>query len=123
MRATLNEHRSTHAPFTVSDELLEFWGAVFLLNPRLRAQGVSFEQFVRAPALYLVGARVIVLRARPKAATTRAARAADVEGCERAVELLEREGAASANGRMVEKLRHHRHPRGAFRAFKPLRSV
>lgn len=118
MRPTLNEHRSVHAPFTVPDEQLEFWGRVFLANPRLRARGVSFEQFVRTPWWYLVGPRVpvvISLHGRLKPST----RAAFLELAERAVEMLERDGAACANGRFVEKLRHHRHPRGAHRDFIP----
>lgn len=110
MPALLNADRSFHAPFTMPDELLDFWGCVFLANPQIRARGVSFEQFVRAPWWYLLGARasvVISMRGRLQPAT----RSALLELAERAVERLEREGAGCANGRFTEKLRHHRHPR------------
>jgi hypothetical protein len=118
MRATLNEHRSVHAPFTISDDALEFWGKLYLANPSVRARGVSFEQFVRMPWWYLVGARATVaisVRGRLRPAT----RSALLELAEHAIAALERDGAACANGRFVEKLRHHRHPRSARRDFIP----
>lgn len=36
-------------------------------------------------------------------------------GCLRAIEALERGGARCENGRYIEKLRHHAHPRGSKR--------
>lgn len=117
MRATLNAHRSVHAPFTTSDEQLEFWACVYLANPLVRARGVSFEQFLRTPSWYLVGARpravIAVHGLKPRTRT------ALLELAEAAVAALEREGARCSDGRFVEKLRHHRHPRGARRDFLP----
>jgi hypothetical protein len=118
MRPTLNAHRSVHAPFTVPDEQLEFWARVYLANPRLRARGVSFEQFVRVPWWYLAGARASVAIA-ARGVLRPATRSALLELAEHAVAQLEREGAACANGRFTEKLRHRRWPRNAHRDFIP----
>lgn len=104
------------------DAQLEFWAEIYLAMPRLRRSGTSFEQFLRATPqareVELLPAVVMLCGGKALAARTRSAL---LELAEAAITHLERDGALCSNGRFVEKLRHHRHPRGNFRDFLPLR--
>lgn len=110
------------------DAHIEAWAAIYLepeMNRKLRARSVRFETFLRAPVEILaalrrprpyhvsgllpaqrnVQARVDLERACIAIAEAAAARVAAESHC--------------ANGRTVEKLRHHAHPRNGHRDFYP----
>lgn len=92
---------------TWSDEYIEFWAGVYQANPQVAARGVLFATFLRAPHAILRACAVPGGYAGAKPVR----RAALVELAEAAIARLERAGAACSNGRFVEKLRHHAHPR------------
>jgi hypothetical protein len=109
---------------TWPDEFIEHWAAVYLapeINAALRGRRVRFETFLRAPREILAALR------RPVRFTYCGLLPAQRDVQERlrfesaleavAEAALERVAAEAhcANGRVVEKLRHHAHPRS--RAF------
>jgi len=106
--------RSRFACRTYSDEHIELWGEVYLANPQLRARGVLFEAFLLAPAKILDACArpfMVVSRSGLLPAQRRARLAADTQSAlqelgERALAKLAAE-AHCANGRWVEKMRHH----------------
>jgi len=107
------------------DEHIERWAAVYLepeANRALRARGVRFETFLRAPVEILAAlrrTRVIAHAPGLLPAQRRVQERADLESAlSELADASVRQMAAEAhcsNGRVVEKLRHHAHPRS--RAF------
>lgn len=115
-------------PRTHSDEALEHWGRLYTAN-NLIARGVTFEQFMNAPATYFEALAFdrpaafagldehepLLARQRAIAAELVARPLDDVVRC--ATEAAEAEVAASVpdargrNGRLVEPLHHHAFPR------------
>lgn len=110
MRATLNEQRSVHAPFTVTDEQLEYWGAIFCSAPR---RG-TFEQFL-AQQLRRQGAGLL-----PEQREARSRLDEYVPSSRERLVLaaaLRRSVLVIDNGHYIEKLRHRRWPRSRRRNF------
>ena len=113
---------------TWPDEYIERWAAAYLepeANRRLRAHSVRFETFLRAPVEILEAVRrprVSVCRAGLLLAQRDVQARVDLESALAALaDAAVRQIAAEAhcsNGRVVEKLRHHAHPRSraAFQA-------
>lgn len=106
---------------TWPDAYIETWAAVYLhpeTNRALRGRGVRFETFLRAPFEILAALkrpRVIVCAAGLLPAQRLMQQRCDLERAlqalaEAAVLQIAAE-AYCANGRVVEKLRHHTHPR------------
>lgn len=104
------------------DEYLDYWGAVFLANPQVRAAGVLFGSFLRYPAEILHAVAFAPLapeRVGLLTAQRRLQRRFDQAGeaeqlplpIESAIVALEAAGARVSNGALVEKLRHHAWPR------------
>jgi len=87
---------------------------VYLANPALRLLGCPFGTFLVAPARWLlfIGDPV---RFQIAASCTRRAEAA--------ADRAERAEGHGENGRLVEKIRHHAHPRRALRDFLPPRQA
>jgi hypothetical protein len=113
------EHLMLNAPIYMPDEQIEFWAEIYLAMPRLRGTGVSFERFLRTtPQVREVELLPAVLALCGGKALSAITRSALIELAEAAIAQLEREGALCSNGRFVEKLRHHRHPR-SYRDFIP----
>lgn len=104
-----------------SDEYLEHWGRFYLANPPLRRAGVLFATFLEAPGEILfalahqaqcqAAARQPQLLPAQREVQRREDFRLPSPRIERAIAQLEREGASCANGRMVEKLKHHTFPR------------
>ncbi len=94
-------------PITMPDEQLEHWGRVYLAMPWLGRHGITFERFLSAtPQVRASGALpALAVRARVDQ------RALDFAALRCVTRDLERAGACCANGRFIEKLKHHRHPR------------
>jgi hypothetical protein len=110
MRTTLNGSRSVHAPFTVSDEQLEYWGAIYC---SARRRG-TFEQFL---AQQLARQRAGLL---PEQLMVRQrVDEYELSSKERLVlrAALRRSVLIIDNGHYVEKLRHRRWPRSRHRDF------
>ena len=106
-------------PFLLSDAELEYWARVYLGAPQLRRRGIAFEDFLRAsPEVREDVRRALQLAVRARVDDLDRHVAVLAAG---AIEALERGGACCANGRYIEKLRHHRHPVGARRPFIPAR--
>jgi len=93
--------RNDVAPVKLPDAALEFWGEIYRANPRLAERGLTFEQFLADPEAHLHDSARYQLPIAALVALKSALRSTQVVG----------------NGRVVEKLRHHRHPRGAYRDF------
>ena len=106
------------------DVVIDYWGDIFLDNPRLRGAGIDFETFLQAPARIL--AAVIAAPIAPerigllpvqRAVRRRIDFAAEAEQIPLALEhtlvALECDGARVSDGRWVEKLRHNAYPRHA----------
>lgn len=97
--------RAVHAPFYLADEQLEYFAEVYLAMPEALRESCGFEQFLAAtPA---------VRDSRPLLPAQRAVRERLLSTRDR---MMLREALAVAlstigNGRHIEKLRHHRHPR------------
>lgn len=106
------QQRSVLAPFTLPDEQLEYWAEVYLELPGPRRRGVSFEQFLAATP-QVREAPLLLEQLAVQARLDELARTVGVLGQRQryAIAELERSGACCANGRLVEKLRHRRHPR------------
>lgn len=106
----LNLERPVEGP-TYADDYIERWAGVYLANPALRLLGVPFSVFLTRPAAWLdwIGKP---LRGSELEVVTRIA-------VDKVIEQLCREGARCENGRFVEKLRHHAHPRSGGRDFVP----
>jgi len=113
------------------DEHIERWAAVYLepeANRALRARGVRFETFLRAPVEILAALRrprVFVSPAGLLPAQLLVRQRGDLERAlaelaDTAVRMVAAESHC-ANGRVVEKLRHHAHPRSGHRDFYPAR--
>lgn len=110
--------RSVAAPRTYSDEYIEFWGGAYLANPFVHEAGVLFETFLEypieillafaqkcgtpglIPAQRLAIARVNRTEVRPYTADEL-----------KFIAALERDGASCANGRWIEKMKHHAWPK------------
>jgi len=111
------------APFIITDEQLDYWAGVFLANPGIRARGVLFETFLIAPVQIIAAiaaAPVPPARAGLLIGQRRAQAAADFQtSVQQVVQRLGREAERSstgvADGRLVERLRHHRYPRNPMR--------
>lgn len=117
-----NYERSFAALRTFTDEHIERWGEVYLVNPQVRARGVLFETFLLAPVEILAACaeqelfvparrggktRFYELLPEQRAVRLRADTQAALEELgERALATLARE-AHCANGAWCEKLRHH----------------
>lgn len=109
------------------DAHIEAWAAVYLkpeINRALRACGMRFETFLRAPVEIL--AAVARPRSYPWDAGLLTAQRRVQERLDIECALLEMGYAITvaaeshcANGRVVEKLRHHAHPRSGNRDFHP----
>lgn len=126
------EAAASAAPLIMPDEVLEFWGEVYIANPVMAQIGISFEAFLAQPARILPAASftaVILLTEYfdrlPLLPAQRAVRdrleAADAGQMELALGASEaRLKAASPTvrgGALVEKLRHHVWPRHPDRRF------
>lgn len=106
------------APFILPDEQLEHWARVYLAMPWLCRRGITFERFLSAtPQVRESGSLpALVVRSR---LDELARQLADMAARHRSfLDDLERGGASCANGRMVERLKHHRYPR-SHRDFLP----
>ena len=110
--------RSVVARRTFADEHVEFWGEVYLANPFVRDAGVLFETFLLAPVEIL-----LALAQRRGAPGLLPAQRLVRAGIERtivresaldawdAIAALDGDGMHCANGRWIEKLKHHAWPR------------
>ncbi len=123
--------RAAHAaPLILSDELIELWGEIYLANPLLTQLGITFEDFLSAPAGILSAATYQTLMPLPDGAqfyallpAQRAVRdrmdAADAGQLELALGVSEKQitpgSPAARDGALFEKLRHHVWPRHAVR--------
>ncbi len=107
----MNLERPVTGP-TYSDEYIDRWAAIYLDNPVLRLIGVPFSAFLAFPNV-----RAWV----SSTARTRFA-ARLMEKAEAAIAEAERAEGHGENGRLVEKIRHHTHPR-SWRDFAPLRDA
>ncbi len=105
---------TTRSALILSDEQLEHWARVYSAMPWLGRHGITFERFLTAtPQARESGALpALAMRARIDQ------RALDFSALRNVMSAMERAGACCANGRLVEKLKHHRHPRGR-RDFEP----
>jgi hypothetical protein len=103
-----NYQRPVEGP-TYSDAYLEKWGEAYLANPLLRLSGVPFSTFLTRPHFWLrrIDAAVGESRYQLSAKENLLLR-----------EALRRCAPVSGNGRLFEKLRHHRHPKSR-RNFEP----
>lgn len=111
---------------TWPDEYIERWAAVYLehaTNRQLRGRGVRFETFLRAPVEILAALRRPVrftycgLLPSQRDVQERLRFETALEAiAEAALEYVAGESHC-ANGRVVEKLRHHAHKRNGLRAF------
>ena len=139
-----NVHRSVQAPIVVSDKELEFWARVYIrLN--LLHHGLTFEAFLRStPEVKERAAQLAQIVVRPSRKTKLGRLVVQVaQEPSIGVFVAERESRAElrttpyplspkeirevsvamrgtvrvSDGRLIEKLRHHRHPRGARRGF------
>lgn len=106
------QQRSRLAPFTLPDEQLEYWAEIYLELPGPRRRGVSFEQFLAATP-QVRDAPLLLEQLAVRSRLDELGRTAGLLGERQrhAIDALERQGACCANGRVVEKLRHRRHPR------------
>jgi hypothetical protein len=110
----------------VPDAQLEYYAEVYLAMPRLRRGGVTFERFLRAtPQVREDSTRLMQLAVRERwegmtrelAVLTGRSRVNQDElervslDCAARVAALEAIGCRCSDGRLVEKLRHHRFPR------------
>jgi len=120
--ATPNFERPVTGP-TYSDEHLDFWGAIYLANPQVRARGVLFNTFLVAPMQILRACATPGVRVTScslaRHGYTKGDEAAVLTIAEATIRHLEWGGARCENGRWVEKLKHHAHPRGSNRDFQP----
>lgn len=116
---------------TWPDAYIEFWAGIYLepqTNRALRGRGVRFETFLRAPVEILAALqrpRAIVSYCGLLPAQRHVRERADLQAAllviaEVALAHVDAESHC-ANGRVVEKLRHHAHPRSAKRDFHPVR--
>lgn len=120
------EATAAAAPLIMADELLEFWGAIYLDNPVIAQLGISFEAFLAQPARILPAASFTALvplteffDRLPLLPAQRAVRdrldAADAGQMELALGVSEARLTAASptirDGALVEKLRHHIWPR------------
>lgn len=92
---------------TYPDEYIERWATVYLAHPALRLEGISFIAFLAQPERWMQYANDQVRERQPSAL--------DLARIRRG---LARCGMQGGNGRMFEKLRHHRYPRSR-RDFMP----
>jgi len=101
--------RSRRAPRTFDEAHIEQWGEIYIALPLLRERGVLFETFLLAP--------VEILRALNQLQQAEAVRQqARAAGETLAIQgALEDAGYLCRNGTWIEKLRHHRRPRGTAR--------
>ena len=108
------------------DEYIEFWGEIFTANPFLSRAGLAFKDFLRDPhvlfreALYApIAARSPGLLAAQRAVQRRLDAAAASEQLELAMDAviveLAHAGGHCENGRWIEPLHHHAHPRNVKR--------
>ena len=120
--ATPNFERPVTGP-TYSAEHIEFWGGIYLANPRVRAHGVLFSTFLMAPMQILRACATPGVRIsscdHARHGYTRRDEAVLLSIAEAAIRHLEQTGARCENGRWVEKLKHHAHPRSNHRDFQP----
>ena len=98
------------APLILPDVQIEYWAELYLARGDLARRGISFETLLRAtPQVRAAGGLPAVLAA---ADLGELHRAAQLRACAREIARMERIGARCSNGTLVEKLRHHAHPRG-----------
>lgn len=88
---------------TMSDAQIEYWAGMYRANPSIAARGITFEAFLTQPEFYLRGVALRYALPAKEAAQLR-----EALGPIRVV----------ANGRTVEKLRHHRFPRSRHQFMK-----
>lgn len=124
-------HRSVRAPVFVSDALLDYLAEQYQANPALQRMHGSFEAFMACVVSgrnrrLLASQRELrnllldlELSARRLMRAVEESRRLDSKQQEEIRKGL-RGAVVTGNGRAVEKLRHHRHPRG-FRDFHPLK--
>jgi len=116
---------------TWPDAWIEAWAAVYLepeANRALRASGVRFETFLRAPVEILDAVRRSrTFQGRPVLLPAQRVVQARMDLAYALAEIADAETrriaaeAHCSNGRVVEKLRHHAHPRSGHRDFHPAR--
>lgn len=104
---------------TYTDEYLEHFGARYV-EQRLKAHGVTFLQYLARPQAYeqlAMEPEPLLPRQQRVAAliTDAEAQAARVE---KPVDHLPRR-----NGRIIEPLHHHAHPRSGTRDFLPMQDI
>jgi len=110
----MNTERSFAAPRTFSDEHIEHWASVYLdpyNNRQLRALHVKFERFLLAPEVFLAAL------GRPRVIVTSCGLLPAQRDVQRRLDLMDKFVRAfrgewlCADGRWVEKLKHHAYPR------------
>ena len=107
------------------DSYIDYWGAIYLANPIIRAHGVLFGTFLMAPIEILhavVMASIEVapgLLARQRAVRRRLDDAARAEqlplDLDAVIVALEHKGARVSDGAWIEPLRHRAWPRNVKR--------
>lgn len=117
-------------PLVMSDEEIEFWGGVYLANPTLSMLGFTFEAFLTEPRRILPAAEFSAIFSLteffdrlPLLPAQRAVRerldAQDAGQIELALGVSESRLTADSpvvqGGALVEKMKHHAHPRHAAR--------
>ncbi len=112
--------RSWAAPVILPDAQLDYWACAYLALPGLARRGISFERFLAAtPQVRAVPRLLVQLELRARLERLEAEAAGLSPRHRGAIERLERAGARCENGRWVEPLRHHAHPRSNHRDFQP----
>ena len=103
---------AVHAPLYLSDEQLEHYGRIYRRLPESWRAAHSFGYFL---------SRVPQLRAQLASHSAPRSAYASLSSRERLQlrDALERSIEVIDNGRRIEKLKHHRHPRGPQRFMKP----
>jgi hypothetical protein len=119
----LNARPAMQPPLMLADEQLEYWAECYRALPRLAARGVTFEQFLGATPQARECSRLLLQLLVRERLEARGAAPYALSSKEQQVlrKALGRSVRVIDNGRLVEKLRHHRHPRGKFRDFLPAR--
>lgn len=133
---TANVFRSVEAPVKLIDDDLDYWAKVYVQLDLLK-RGYTFEDFLRAtPQVREDAAREAAGHARQRSEHPAVIARAPIEGphgepfalTSKDMQVFRKAKLRSVqvvgNGRMIEKLRHHRHPRSSgIRDFIPLKKV
>jgi hypothetical protein len=112
-KVQLTDTRSVHAPVVMPDVELEHWAGVYTATPLLYRRGVSFEAFLAAPVAILAAhTRGLVITIHGRDVKSLPPHLEAALAALAAAAMKDLQGYRWQHGRLFQKMKHHRWPRG-----------